>query len=257
MKAIGAALICVLVVLVGTAQASTPQPPCTAVSVPGYPAPGAAPVISVWQGRELDQSKWRPSVCTGWPASSASKLVVALAGSFRFDGTIDRLLTRLMAISAMPTMQYWSTTEKEWRPLAYAASALSGPDATLRRPDFSAADVSTGAILYYWADDSRTGAVTSRLDVLESTPERAVISSENITPVKQFFFTLFKPGALQSTIFIQRLSPGIFGVYILSRTGEGTSILAAGHDKSYVNRAVALYRQLAGIKTDLEPPAAR
>ena len=113
------------------------------------------------------------------------------------------------------------------------------------------------AKLYYWEDDSRSGEIVYRLSVFENTPDRAVVASENITPVRKFFVTLFKPGTLQSTIFIQRLSAGRFGIYILSRTGEGISTLAEGHDDSYVNRAVALYRQLAGIKTDQEPAAAR
>ena len=43
---------------------------------------------------------------------------------------------------------------------------------------------------------------------------------------------------------------------LLSRSGEGASMLTAGYEKSYVNRAAALYRALAGIKTDQEPPAA-
>jgi hypothetical protein len=57
-------------------------------------------------------------------------------------------------------------------------------------------------------------------------------------------------------LIIQRIAPGLFGVFVLSRSGAGASILTAGHESSYVNRANALYRQLAGIKTDQEPPAA-
>ena len=74
--------------------------------------------------------------------------------------------------------------------------------------------------------------------------------------MRRYFLTLFKPGALQSLLIVPRLSPGVFGAFILSRSGEGASLLTAGHDKSYVNRTVALYRHLAGIKTDQEPPAA-
>jgi hypothetical protein len=252
-KPFHALFFCALLVLSPAVQAALPQPPCGTAQ--GFPSVDAAPVISVWQGAELAAGKWQPPTCTGW--AGRSKLVVTLTASFHFEGTMDRLLGRLAAISTLRTVQYWSTTDKKWRPLAYDASALTGPDASKRRPDFSASDFSKGATLYYWMDDSRSGKLTYRMNILESTADRAVIASENITPVRRFFITLFDPGALQSVTFIQRLTPGVFGVYILSRTGDGTSFLAEGHDASYVNRAVALYRQLAGIKTDQEPPAAR
>lgn len=255
MRGLPAILAFSLLILPAAVQAANPQPPCGATSSLGFPSPDAAPVITVWQGSELDKSNWQPPSCTGW--TNHSKLVISLAGSLRFDGTMDRLLSRLTAVSVMRNVQYWSTTNKEWRPLAYDAYALKGPDAKLRRPDFTAPEISKGATLYYWADDTRTGPVITRLKVSESTPDRAVVISENVTPIKQFIFTLFDPGALQSTIFIQRLSPDIFGVYILTRTGDGTSMLASGHDASFVNRAVAVYRQIAGIKTDQEPPALR
>jgi hypothetical protein len=243
--------------LMAPAHAAVPQPPCTVAAIPAYSAPDAAPMIAIWHGGDLEQSKWQPPRCTGWSPTSHSTLIVALAGSFRFNGSIDQLLERVGAISAFRTIRYWSTTDKEWRPFANDASALTGPDKANRRADFSASELIKNATLYYWEDDSRSGEIVYRLSVYENSPDRAVIASENITPIRKFFVTLFKPGALQSIIFVQRLSSGLFGIYILSRTGEGTSTLAEGHDDSYVNRAVALYRQLAGIKTDQEPPAAR
>jgi len=246
-----------LLVLTVPARAASPQPPCPDAAIPAYSAPGAAPTIATWHAGDLEQSGWRPPGCTGWSPASRSKLIVALAGSFDFKGSLDQLLERLGAISAIRTIRYWSTTDKNWRPIANDAYALSGPDKASRRGDFSASDLVRNAKLYYWEDDSRSGEIVYRMSVFENTPNRAVIAIENVTAVRKFFVTLFKPGALQSTIFVQRLSPGRFGLYILSRTGEGTSTLAEGRDASYVNRAVALYRQLAGIKTDLEPPAAR
>ena len=141
-------------------------------------------------------------------------------------------------------------------PLSKDAFALAGPDPKSRRGDFSASEFVKGSDLYYSDDDTRTGPAVYRFRVLENTAERVVLASDNVTPIRRFLFTLFKPGAFQSLLVIQRVSPGIFGTFILHRSGEGTNSLAAGHDKSYVNRAVALFRQLAGIKTDQEPPAA-
>lgn len=237
------------------AQAGGPDPLCAGMTTADTPPPGAAPKITIWHAGDLEQ--WQPPSCTGWLQNSRSNLIVSLTGSFRFDGGMSALLARMGKISALPNVMYWSVTDKKWGPLAHDASALNGPDPKSRRRDFTATELVPGAYLYYWEDDIRSGEIVYRIEVLESTPDRAVIASDNITPVRRFLITLFKPGALQSVFFIQRLQPGVFGVNILSRTGEGTSALAGGHEQSYVNRANALYRQLAGIKTDQEPPAAR
>jgi len=254
--AIGA-IACASLMLASSARAVGPQLPCAIASAPAYPSPGSAPTIVIWPGKELEQDNWHPPNCTGWAADSRSKLVVTLTGSFRFDGPMSALLARVGTISALRSIQYWSTTEKRWGPLSNDASALTGPDSRSRRPDFSASELVKGADLYYWEDDARTGQAIYRLRVSESASERFVISSDNVTPIRRFWFTLFKPGALQSVLTIEHVTPGVFGVFVLSRSGEGASALTAGHESSYVNRATALYRQLAGIKTDQEPPAAR
>jgi len=54
------------------------------------------------------------------------------------------------------------------------------------------------------------------------------------------FVTLFHPGEMPSIYFLDRESD-----------------VAAGHEASSINRAVAFYRSLAGIPTGKEPPAAR
>lgn len=239
------------------AGASGPQPPCSLTAVPAFPPAGSPPRIATWNESELKQGQWQPAACTGWPAMSSSRLVVAVVGSVRLDGSIDRLLARIAAISKLRDIQYWSTTDKSWRPLAYDASALTGPDAKDRRADFSVAELNKGAQLYYWENDSRSGEIVYRLQVRERTTERAVIASENATAVRRFLMTLFPPGTLQSVVFVQRLSVHNWGIYILSRIGNEASLLAEGHEASYINRAVALYRQIAGIRTNAEPPAAR
>jgi len=143
-----------------------------------------------------------------------------------------------------------------WRPLVIDAWALSRPDPRSRRPDFLAAEMTAGRELYYWENDSRSGNIVHRMTVRERSPARTVIAIENLTPVRFFFVTLFAPGALQSVEFVELVSPGVWGVYLLTRTGEGVSALAGGHEASYVNRTVAIYRHLAGIPTDEEPPVA-
>lgn len=214
-------------------------------------------MTQVWQEQELARIRWQPPACSGWPASSRSKVLVSLTAGLRSGGTMISLIARLGQISAWPSVQYWSTTDDKWGPISRAASALSGPDPGARRRDFSASEFVTGAQLYYWEDDIRTGSTVYRLTVLERTPDRLVVSSENVTAIRRFYLTAFPPGSLQTLITIQGAGPGIFAVRILTRSGEGSSMFAAGHEKSFVNRAAALYRHLAGIRTDQEPPAAR
>jgi hypothetical protein len=251
-----ALLVAALSLLATGAQGSPsgPQLPCAPVAA-AFPSENALPAIAIWHGDELDRQNWQPPACTGWPAASRARLIVTLTASFRYKGSMDGLLARVGAISSLRDIRYWSATDNKWGPLAHDASALTSADAKSRRADFAPAELMKGADLHYWEDDTRTGATVYRMRVLESSAERAVISSDNVTPVRRFLFTIFKPGALQSLLIIQRQAPGLYGAYIVSRSGEGTSILAAGHDDSYVSRASALYRALAGIKTDLEPPA--
>jgi hypothetical protein len=69
--------------------------------------------------------------------------------------------------------------------------------------------------------------------------------------------TLFRPGEMQSIYFLDRESAGVWRYYCIARTGRNASRLAAGHESSSINRAVAFYRALAGIPSDQEPPGAR
>ena len=82
-----------------------------------------------------------------------------------------------------------------------------------------------------------------------------MVSVVNASPVRTLLVTLFAPGALQTTYFLDRLGPdewGYFGLW-----GITTGLLTGGHTASSINRAMALYRHFAGIPTDQEPPAAR
>ena len=67
--------------------------------------------------------------------------------------------------------------------------------------------------------------------------------------------TLFAPGELQTTYFLDQLGPNDWGYYGMS--GAATGLLTGGHVASSVNRAVAFYRYFVGIPTDQEPPVAR
>jgi hypothetical protein len=231
-----------------------PRPPCDGVPFPAYAAVDEPPAAQIWNGAAL--RGWTPSSCIGWPAASFAE-VVALAGTFSHQGGRDELLRRFGAVSATRGIRYWSTTDGAWRVLITDAAALDGPDATRRRPDFSLAEMMAGADLFFVQSDSRSsGEVIYRMRVGKSRRDGVTVDTENVTPVKWHFITLFPPGALKAAFWIERRSPEIWGIYSLSGMTSGASSFAAGHQQSYVNRAVAMYRHLIGVPTDREPPLA-
>jgi len=251
------AILAACLSLIATAAAASPMTPCDdTTSVPAFPAPGATPAIAIFNTRDL--ADWQPGACIGWSQAEArkSKLVVAVAGSFTFDGPLDDLVARISAVSTIRDLKYWSTLFGTWRPMANEVSALSGPDPDKRRADFKPSEMRTGAQLYYWST-GRSGEGVTRLTVRERTADTVVVTADNVTPVKFLMLTLFPPGALQTAMVIKRLGPKHWGVYMLTRTSDQSSIFANSHAASYVNRAVALYRLMAGIRPDQDPPAMR
>lgn len=251
-----AALALLAAPAVATARDAQPIPPCGAEARPVFPPAGAPPAIATWGAADLAKTGWKPPACTGWSPSSGSKLVVALAGTFRFEPDTHVLLNRVGSISSFGKMRYWSTSDRAWRPLALDAAALSRADPKSRRLDFSASELTKSAQLYYWMDDSRSGSVVYRMHVLERDAQRFVLASENVSPVQARFLTLFEPGAMQTIEFLERQGADRWEYYLLTRIDQRASAFAGARQESYINRAVARYRQIAGIPTDHEPPAA-
>jgi len=232
-----------------------PRLPCGMAPVPAYAEPGAPPNVRAWTGKAA--SGWQPPACSGWTAGDADMLV-ALAGSFRYDGEIDGLLARIGAISAKKGVRYWSTTEKSWQALVTDAFALSGQDAALRRGDFKPAELTRGQVFHYAQSDNRSaGKTVYRERVLAADSEQLQVNSENLTPVKKMMVTLFDAGGLQTFYVIERRGPGVWNFYSLTRTRMASSLLPTGGEGSYINRSAAFFRYVAGIPTDQEPPAAR
>jgi hypothetical protein len=250
-----AATLASLVALPARANDEGPRLPCGAAPLPAYAEPGQPPAVQAWRGRMARD--WQPPACTGWTGAGFD-ILVSVAGSFRHEGEIDDLLARIGAISAKNQVRYWSTTEKEWKPLVTEAFALSGPDPAQRRADFAAAQFVKGQTLHYAQSDNRSsGKTVYRERVLWSDRERLGMVSENISPVKMTVITLFDAGGMQQAYFLERRAPGMWNFYSLTRTRMASSFMPTGGDASYINRAVAFYRLVAGIPTDKEPPAAR
>ena len=244
-----------LVPLVARAENLPLQPPCGVPPEPAYAAQGEPPAVGIWNESRLRQIGWRAPDCLKWGAAH-THLAVALAGEFQFSGSLDQLLERAAKVSALKAIRYWSVTDKAWRNLVSDAGIVDGPQGLTMQRDPMAADLVAGRSFYYF-EIGRSGRAIHRLTVLERTADRAVLATENVTPIHGFVSAAFEPGALQSVTFLERRGPASWGYYQVIRAADGSSTLALGAASSYVNRLAALYRNMAGIPTDSEPPAAR
>ena len=252
----GLAAVAVLCAATTISQAETSAfPPCDADLPPSFYAPvGGAPNIEIWKQPSLAGLPPQ-AVCLGLAAPDL-RMLVTIAGTFENAGGAPAILARFGEVSNLLSVRYWSTTDKKWRPLVLAAAALTTRDSGQPRDDFTNAELLSGQDVYFSQKDSRgAGEVIYRVRVRESSRARLVIETENVTAVRLFALTLLKPGGMRALYFFEERARGIWTYYGLTRIAEG-SWLISGHDDSYINRVVALYRHIAGIPTDLEPPAA-
>jgi hypothetical protein len=186
----------------------------------------------------------------------APTLLVAIASRLHDRTSADALLARFGAISRSRGVRYWSVTDQAWRTLIEDAFAVTDATGNIARDDFRSDELQPGRPLYSAQRDSRSsGVVIYQMQVVVRTPERVVVNVVNVSPVRTFLITLFRPGELQATYFLDRLGPNEWGYFGL--WGITTGPLTNRYEASSVNRAVALFRQFAGIPTDQEPPAIR
>ncbi|MEA2781147.1 MAG: hypothetical protein QOK29_2691 [Rhodospirillaceae bacterium] len=255
-RRLGALLALLILIWPAIAYSKTgPVAPCGSDRPRPYPAFADSPNARNWRAGDI-ATDWAPAACIGW-ASQRFTVLTALAGHFRFDGSVDDLLARFGAQSAWDGIMYWSATDGRWETLITDAAALDSSNPQQRRTDFTLPELKSGADLYFLQKDNRSSdAVTYRMRVTAVEPNRLVVTIENVSAVSLFIFTLFDPGDLESTYIFERLAPTDWGYYSLSGAREGAAVIG-NHDASYVNRAAAIYRHLIGIPGDQEPPLAR
>jgi len=232
-----------------------PQPPCGTEPVPAYPGLDSPPTVKFWSEADFGRN-WRPPTCTGWTEVGFSTLTTTVA-RFRLTSGLAGLLGHIGATSELTGMRYWSTTHKKWQTLIVNARALTGAQGNRRRQDFAPDEMRGGNVLYLEQVDNLSGTAVYRMHIAEASADRVVFDVENVSIMRYAFVTLFHPGEMQSIYFLDRESDRVWRYYSIARTGRKASRLAAGHEASSINRAVAYYRFLVGIPTDQEPPAAR
>jgi hypothetical protein len=238
----------------GYAQ-SGPQPPCGKETVPPYPDLDNSPIVKFWSESDFGRD-WKPPACTRWAEQGFSTLITTVA-RFRYTSGAEGLLRHIGAISALAGMRYWSTTHQQWQTLILNAHALTGSQPRDSRQDFTPDEMKEGTVLYFEQADNLSGTAIYRMHIAEASADRLVFDVENVSVMRRLFVTLFDPGEMQSTYFLDRESANVWRYYCIARTGRHASRLATGHESSSINRAVAFYRYMVGIPTDQDPPAAR
>jgi hypothetical protein len=247
-------LLCAVVVLLPALVRAEPGPvvPCGAPALPAAGAPDAKPAVGVWRN-DGGQGVWEPPACTGW-AGNGYRMLIAVSGRFRSADGVEPLIGRFAAISHMTAVRYWSVSAERWQPLVTEAYAQSGPQARPARADFSVEELRAGRDLFFSETGSLTsGAVTYRLRVRDASPERLVLTIENVGTMRRLFIPLFEPGELQTVYVLEQEAGEVWRYFQLTRTLPGASALTEGHDASYVNRGLALFRHFTGLSDDGAP----
>lgn len=245
---------------------------CVAVAMPAYSAQadaadclrgGVQPRYAAFDAPPIAQAARVGPNGAGAPAgavcfgkSDSVAIWITVAAVIRTVDSRNTFIGRFGAITQLLTAQYWSTTEQKWRPLVSSAFAIAAPDSTQPRGDYSSADLVTGESRYYQVTDSRSGrGVSYRLKVLSSQAGRVVIETANVDAVKKWGLTIYPAEGLHTFYFLDERALGVWAYYSITRVLPQT-FLAEGHEKSYINRAVALYRHYVRLPTNAEPPAA-
>src|ERR1039458_1311163 len=101
-----------------------------------------------------------------------------------------------------------------------------------------------GKLLSFEQADNLSGKAIYRMHIAEASADRLVIDVENVNTMRYLFLTLFHPGEMQSTYFLDRESENVWRYYSIVRTGKNANGLITGNESSAINRAVAFYRHL-------------
>jgi hypothetical protein len=156
----------------------------------------------------------------------------------------------------MTGLLYWSTNTQKWQPFILEAYALTAPEGA-RRGDFAPAEMAAGRTLYTMQHDNLLGKVVYEIRVASSSPTRLIFSTANAAPIRYLGLPLFQAADIQSICFLDRESKDVWRYYSILRMPKQSAILTLGHQASLINRAVGLFRYLAAIPGNQEPPAAR
>ncbi len=136
-------------------------------------------------------------------------------------------------------------------------SALQGPEPDQPRPDFTAHEVLSGKNLFFMQKDNlSSNSPVYRMNVRRWGPDGFVVEIENVTPIWFYVVQLSRAHVAHSIYFLKQSAPGTWDYFSTMEAGSVPSMFETRYKKSLINRAIALYRHVAGIPTDQDPPRA-
>ena len=247
-------LLVVLNGIIGALQlAVAGEPACSAAAIhPAFPPVNATPAVEVADANNAAP----PSGANCFADSNKGATWITVSSTLRTALSPEAILQRFGAISELQTVQYWSTTDQAWRPLVSAAFAVTSTDSDQPRADYGSAEL-VGSRRFYRVTDTRThDPVNYSLEIHPAPHGQILAETTNIDPIKKWGITLYSRDGLHTLYFLNERSPGVWSYYSITRVVPAT-FLARGHEKSYVNRAIALYRHYLRLPTTADPPAAR
>lgn len=230
------------------------RPPCEGTPPPAYGVAGGPPATAVWSEGALNKGAWAAAPCLRWVGGRV-RMASALAATLSTP-TVDPLLTRFAALSRYKSIRFWSIMYENWEEFVADAGFIDGPQSQNTLPDLKPSDFVAGRELYYF-EMSRAGRTVHRMTVRQRTDDRVEIATENVMPIRFAKATLFDTGALQTVTFLDRRGPDQWGYFQTIGVGMESSFFAVQSTSPYINRLIALYRYMANIPTDRDPPAAR
>jgi hypothetical protein len=125
------------------------------------------------------------------------------------------------------------------------------------RADYSPDELSDGNPHYYRVTDTRTyDAINYRLRMWSSSGGHILVETTNVDPIKKWGITLYRADGLHTLYYLNERAAGIWSYYSITRAVPAT-FLAKGHEKSYINRAIALFRHYMSLPITGEPAGAR
>jgi hypothetical protein len=217
-----------------------------------FAPPGEPPSVRLWEEDTLP-ADWRPAPCSGIERRDGAVLV-AVAG--RFESPLDgrQLLARLGTVSEHTTINYWSPKKERWQPLLEDAYALTGPDAERARHDFTAAELESGEKLHLVYDDAEpVGPVVTLVEIVSVDAASFAVTSRNLTAARVIGLPIAGPGDISSYLSVEREAEDVYRYFALSSSALSMPLLS---EATQINRAVAVYRYIAGIDGDQRPPVA-
>ena len=200
--------------------------------------------VRVWKREQIPN--WVPPHCLGWKPAKFDFLIYSVG---RFNGVDDirTVSQRVIAFSKLKNIVYWSVTNNEWRFLFDDAATLSNSNTNLRRKDFTAKNVQSGAVFYYVQDENTIlGPVIFRMTIRERSKNSLVFSSVNISPFRVAFLNAVEPGRFEQYYMIRRESADTWLYFSLVRSKMNYTFLTPSRLSSF-NRAAAYFHHVAGI----------